>query len=66
MEGGKKFVFSDFDYVEIVADIEPDPHPVAIGDDPYVIIRPEGRWHEPGILEQSSVREATNPSVQAK
>jgi predicted GNAT family N-acyltransferase len=66
MEGGKKFVFSDFDYVEIVADIEPDPDPIALGCDPYVIIRPEGRWHTPGILERSSNRAATNPSVKKK
>ncbi len=66
MEGGKKFVFSDFDYVEIVADIEPDPHHVALGDDPYRIIRPEGRWHKPGILEHSATRAATSPSVTDK
>jgi len=63
MEDAKHFVFSDFDYVEIVADIEPDPDAVAIGNDPYVIIRPEGRWHTPGILERSSTRAVTNPSV---
>jgi hypothetical protein len=49
-------VFSDFEYVEIVADIERDPHAITIGDDPYVVIRPEGRWHKPGILEQSASR----------
>ena len=63
MEGGKSFVFSDFDYVEIVADIERDPEAVTIGADPYVIIRPEGRWHVPGVLEQSAARPATQPSV---
>jgi predicted GNAT family N-acyltransferase len=62
-EGGKTFVFSDFDYVEMVAEIESDPQAVAIGGDPYVIIRPEGRWHTRGILERSASREATSPSV---
>ncbi len=62
-EGGKSFVFSDFDYVELVADLEPDPEAVTIGADPYVIIRPEGRWHTPGILEQSASRAVTRPSV---
>jgi predicted GNAT family N-acyltransferase len=66
MEGGQKFVFSDFDYVEIVADIEPDADAVRIGCDPYRIIRPEGRWHKPGILERSATRAATNPSVAQK
>ena len=50
LEGSKTFNFSDFDYVEIVADLERDPEAVAIGSDPYVLIRPEGRWHVPGIL----------------
>ena len=54
LEGGKGFVFSGFDYVEVIADIERDAEAVAIGDDPYVIIRPEGRWHLSGILEQSA------------
>jgi len=66
MEGAEKFVFSDFDYVEIVADIEPDPDSIAIGNDPYVIIRPEGRWHVSGILERSSNRPASAPSVVKK
>ena len=66
MEGGKNFVFSDFDYVEIVADIDPDPDAVRIGVDPYVIIRPEGRWHTPGVLEHSASRAVTRPSVGKK
>jgi predicted GNAT family N-acyltransferase len=64
LEGAKEFVFSDFDYVEIVADIERDPQSIAIGADPYVMIRPEGRWHVPGILERSANRQVTRPSVQ--
>jgi hypothetical protein len=65
-ENAQHFVFSDFDYVEMVADLEPDPQAVAIGADPYVIIRPEGRWHKPGILEKSAARAATSPSVVTK
>jgi predicted GNAT family N-acyltransferase len=62
-EGGKSFVFSDFDYVEMVADLATDADSIAIGSDPYAIIRPEGRWHKPGILERSASRAATQPSV---
>ena len=29
---------------------------ISIGVDPYVMIRPEGRWHVPGILERSAIR----------
>ena len=64
LEGAKEFVFSDFDYVELVANIEKDPQSIAIGADPYVMIRPEGRWHVPGILERSANRQVTRPSVQ--
>ena len=65
MEGGRDFTFSDFDYVEIVADVERDPEAITIGAgiDPYKIIRPEGRWDVPGILENSSSRPVTRPSV---
>jgi predicted GNAT family N-acyltransferase len=61
MEDTRRFVFSDFEYVEIVADIEPDPDAITIGADPYVLIRPEGRWHVPGVLETSAARPASNP-----
>jgi predicted GNAT family N-acyltransferase len=66
LEGAKEFVFSDFDYVELVANIEKDPQSIAIGADPYVMIRPEGRWHVPGILEHSANRQVTRPSVQER
>jgi predicted GNAT family N-acyltransferase len=62
-ENARYFVFSDFDYVEIVADIERDPEAVVIGGDPYVVIRPEGRWHRTGILEESAARTVSRPSV---
>lgn len=65
-EGGKTFVFSDFDYIELVAKLEPDADAIAVGSDPYVIIRPEGRWHRPGVLEESASRTASSPSVAAK
>jgi len=65
-EGAQQFVFSDFDYVEIAAELEPDPDAIKIGSDPYLTIRPEGRWHKPGILETSASRAATSPSVAKK
>lgn len=63
LEGGREFAFSDFDYVEIVLDTAPHPQAIALGADPYVLIRPEGRWHEPGILERSAIRPVTRPSI---
>ena len=58
-----EFVFSDFEYVEMVAHVEPHPDAVRLGADPYKVIRPEGRWHVPGILEASATREASRPSI---
>ena len=62
-DGGRELVFSDFDYVEMLLDAERHPQAISIGVDPYVMIRPEGRWHVPGILERSAVRPVTRPSV---
>jgi predicted GNAT family N-acyltransferase len=61
LEGGKPLRFSDVDYVEMVMDLEPVPNPVSIGVDPYMIIRPEGRWHVPGILDRSAQRRGPAP-----
>ncbi|MGE0749601.1 MAG: GNAT family N-acetyltransferase [Variibacter sp.] len=63
LDTGREFTFSDFDYVEIVLDASKHPQAISIGADPYLIIRPEGRWHEPGILERSASRPVTRPSV---
>jgi hypothetical protein len=42
---------------------DPEAITIGIGTDPYKIIRPEGRWDVPGILENSSLRPVTRPSV---
>jgi predicted GNAT family N-acyltransferase len=63
LDGGTEFVFSDFDYVETVCDIARHPQAITIGADPYVIIRPEGRWHVPGILERSAGRAAVRSAA---
>jgi predicted GNAT family N-acyltransferase len=62
-ENARDLVFSDFDYTEIVLDLEPHPQPISLASDPYVILRPEGRWDVPGILERSASRPVTRPSV---
>ena len=56
-----KLVFSDHDYIECRADLEPDPKAITIESNPYVIVRPEGSWDEPGVLDKSAARPATNP-----
>jgi predicted GNAT family N-acyltransferase len=56
-----KLVFSDHEYVEIVAELAPHDAAITLKSDPYLIIRPEGAWDAPGILEHSSARPVTNP-----
>lgn len=65
-ENSRRFVFSDFEYIEIVADIERDPQALTLDADPYVLIRPEGRWDRPGTLEKSASRAVTSPSIVQK
>ncbi len=60
-EGGTELVFSDHDYVEMLLEMDRHPAAITIGADPYVIIRPEGRWHMPSVLEKSAVRPLTRP-----
>jgi len=66
LEGREHFVFSDYDYIEMVAELETDPDAVVLGADPYFMIRPEGRWHKPGPLERSASRTATSRLVVKK
>ncbi len=56
LEGSAEFYFSDYPYIEIVTDPEPSPHAIRLGMDPYVLMRPEGRWDRPGILDRSAER----------
>jgi predicted GNAT family N-acyltransferase len=56
-----KLVFSDHEYVEIAGDIPPHPDPLTPDSDPLMLIRPEGKWDQPGVLDLSSQRPPTNP-----
>lgn len=61
MQKNRNLVFSDHSYVEIEAELEPHAEAIEIHSDPYVIIRPEGRWDTKGVLEESANRPPTNP-----
>ncbi|WP_370693884.1 GNAT family N-acetyltransferase [Methylobacterium sp. NEAU K] len=65
-EGAQELVFSDFDYVEMLMEAEAHPQAIGIGVDPYVIIRPEGRWHKAGVLDRSRGRAVTRPSFDGR
>ena len=58
MTSARDFVFSDFDYTEVKLETERHPQCITLTDDPYVLIRPEGQWESPGILELSASRGA--------
>jgi predicted GNAT family N-acyltransferase len=58
MQKNGKVVFSDQTYVEIEAELAPHPEAISTLTDPYVIIRPEGRWDVPGVLDRSASRPA--------
>src|SRR6516162_4808073 len=57
----RKITFSDFSYTEMVLEIEPGPDAITLDSDPYVIIRPEGDWDRPGVLDVSAGRAVTSP-----
>lgn len=54
--GRPSFVFSDVEYVELEAALALQDARLDIGEDPYVLIRPEGEWDRPGPLDRSRCR----------
>lgn len=48
--------FSDFEYYEIEIPLAAHPEAIRHTSDPYQMIRPEGAWDEPGVLDASSSR----------
>lgn len=62
MPCAREFAFSDFDYVEVKLETEKHPYSLTLDDDPYVLIRPEGRWDRPGVLEKSAIRGFCQPA----
>jgi predicted GNAT family N-acyltransferase len=60
----RELVFSDFDYVEMTFDAKRADKTVSMETNPYVVIRPEGSWQEPGILERSAARGVSRPSAE--
>jgi predicted GNAT family N-acyltransferase len=48
--------FSDRTYIEVVKDVTPPVDALSLDTSGIVLLRPEGRWDEPGILDQSARR----------
>ena len=56
LPGRAPFWFSDFEYREIEIDVPAHPRALRLETDPYMIIRPEGVWDTPGVLDASAGR----------
>lgn len=54
--GRPVFTFSEVEYVELEASLAVMEDRLAIGANPYMLIRPEGDWDRPGPLDRSSLR----------
>jgi predicted GNAT family N-acyltransferase len=48
------FAFSGQRYTEMAVDLPDAPDALRIGADPLLLIRPEGEWDRPGVLERGS------------
>jgi predicted GNAT family N-acyltransferase len=51
--GRAAFAFSDYDYVEMEFALDPPTDAITIDADPFVLLRPEGAWDRPGVLDRS-------------
>jgi hypothetical protein len=49
--GRPVFSFSGYDYLEMEFDLAPHGRPVGLASPPMVLLRPEGDWDRPGVLE---------------
>ncbi|HZC15354.1 MAG TPA: hypothetical protein VE309_01195 [Caulobacteraceae bacterium] len=47
------FSFSDYDYVEMEFALSPPDDAICIDSDPSILLRPEGEWDRPGVLDRS-------------
>jgi len=56
LPGRAPFWFSDFEYREIEIFVPAHPRALPMETDPYTIIRPEGAWDTPGVLDASAGR----------
>jgi predicted GNAT family N-acyltransferase len=52
------FSFSGYDYVEMEFELHPPAEAITIDTDPFVLLRPEGDWDRPGVLDRSAARYA--------
>jgi predicted GNAT family N-acyltransferase len=61
MGNDRKLSFSGFNYTEMLFEMEPSQGAITLDSGGYVILRPEGDWDQPGILEISAARPVRDP-----
>ena len=61
MGSDRKLCFSGFNYTEMLLEMEPCHDAITLDSGGYVILRPEGDWDRPGILEISATRPVRDP-----
>ncbi|MBS0384333.1 MAG: GNAT family N-acetyltransferase [Proteobacteria bacterium] len=54
--GRPRFFFSDHEYVEVVRTLAPHANALTLDTPAMVLLRPEGAWDEPGVLDRSNER----------
>lgn len=62
-EGSRQLVFSEYSYTEMMCENVLPEDAITMQTDPYKLIRPEGEWDQPGILEESAVRDLQSDST---
>jgi predicted GNAT family N-acyltransferase len=60
--GRPRFFFSDHEYVEVIRRIEPPADALSLDTPALTLLRPEGAWDEPGVLDWSASRRVTSPA----
>lgn len=59
--GRPHFTFSDHEYIEVERDLVPPPDALHEDTHPLILLRPEGQWDQPGVLDRSASRPANGP-----
>ena len=57
----RHLTFSGFRYTEMVLDVGPLPDAITLDSGGIVLLRPEGDWDRPGVLEISATRPVRDP-----
>lgn len=56
----KPFAFSGVSYLTLEIPLPEHPDAIHFGSDPFVLLRPEGEWNTPGVLDPQSTARAAS------